>query len=931
MADFKIGQKWISNAEPDLGMGRIIGTQHRLITIQFDLVDQIRTYAKEKAPLTRVQFGVGDQIRTSDNVEIIIESVVEKDGILIYQGDYQGTRTAIFETDLDPNVRFSSPADRLFTHQFDENRWFNLRYYTSQQRALRAGAPMHGLYGPRVALIPHQLFIAREVSHRYAPRVLLADEVGLGKTIEAGLIIHQQLMTERAGRVLVIVPPALTFQWFVEMIRRFNLQFTILDEERCKQIELDNQPEDEDDVADIDNPFDAQQLVLCSLGLFTGNETRLAQALDADWDLIVVDEAHHLKWQDGHPGADYLAVESLAQKARGLLLLTATPEQLGRLGHFSRLRLLDPSRYHDYDKFLEEENQFEEVAHLVHELTGTDTNLVVDAREAIRARLSYPDSSSDEELIRALLDQHGTGRVLFRNVRESVKGFPKRLLRTYELPPAPDYRMYPESKTWLADDPRIPWMTDLIAGAKNKFLVICAHQQTAISLERHLKEKTIVRSAVFHESLDLIARDRAANYFADTESGAQVLVCSEIGSEGRNFQFAHHLIMFDLPAGPDLLEQRIGRLDRIGQKEDVIVHVPFVPDSDQHRLLRWYDEGLGIFDGPNPVAQVLFEELSGDLDTGNVDELVTRTRDLSDTRRAMLKDGRDKLLELNSHRPAVSGFIIEEIDAWDKDDRLEYYMELSFDMFGLESEPVSDRIQTVKPTEGMVRHAPVSAETMDRFRYPELPDEGVTITYDRATALAREDVTYLTWENPMVQQAMDIVLSDTTGNCVVVVVKIPGVTRGTMLMETVHITECTGVGHMECERFLPPGITRSVVTPDLEDVSDDVPFGEWREHLAVPDETLQKIVTSQEAGLKKMLAFAQSRAETRSAPLKAAALKAMQRHYGEEVERLSALSRVNPNVRQEEVEHLRTRMTQLAAVIDNAQLRLDALRVLIAA
>ena len=88
---------------------------------------------------------------------------------------------------------------------------------------------MTPLFGPRVALIPHQLYISHEVASRFSPRVLLADEVGLGKTIEAGLIVHQQLQTGRASRVLIIVPKALTFQWFVEMIRRFNLQLTILD------------------------------------------------------------------------------------------------------------------------------------------------------------------------------------------------------------------------------------------------------------------------------------------------------------------------------------------------------------------------------------------------------------------------------------------------------------------------------------------------------------------------------------------------------------------------------------------------------------------------------------------------------------------------------------------------------------------------------
>ncbi len=83
--------------------------------------------------------------------------------------------------------------------------------------------------GSRTSLLPHQIYIANEVGQRHAPRVLLADEVGLGKTIEAGMIIQQQLLTGRASRILVLVPPSLLHQWLVEMLRRFNLHFSLFD------------------------------------------------------------------------------------------------------------------------------------------------------------------------------------------------------------------------------------------------------------------------------------------------------------------------------------------------------------------------------------------------------------------------------------------------------------------------------------------------------------------------------------------------------------------------------------------------------------------------------------------------------------------------------------------------------------------------------
>jgi ATP-dependent helicase HepA len=922
MTDFKPGQKWISSAEPELGIGQIVSVEHRLVTMNFDLIDETRTYARNQAPLTRVKFNVGDIIRTAGGLELEVSQVSDQDGILVYHGEYQGTSTAIIETDLDPNVTFSKPEERLFTLQIDDNRWFNLRYQTLQHRARLATSAIKGLLGPRVSLIPHQFFIAQEVASRYAPRVLLADEVGLGKTIEAGLIIHQQLMTGRSSRIMIIVPPALKFQWFVEMIRRFNLQFTLLDEERCLDIEADNRPEHEDDVPDLDNPFDAQQLVLCSLDLFLDNPERLEQAAATDWDLVVIDEAHHLEWQDGQPGEDYTAVEQLSQVAKGLLLLTATPEQLGRLGHFSRLRLLDPSRYHSYDDFLEEEMQYENVAGLVSGVLNKEK----DATLKVRAKLGEHAPMSDDELLHALLDRHGTGRVLFRNVRESVEGFRERILKSYELPA----EQFPKdnASTWNSKDARIGWLAELLKLSDDKHLVICSRAETAVALDKYLRDRTTIRSVAFHEGLDLVARDRAANYFADSDRGAQVLVCSEIGSEGRNFQFAHQLVMYDLPNNPDLLEQRIGRLDRIGQTQDVVIHVPFAEGTEQALLLRVFNEGFSIFQKPNAAAQIVFDNLPPDLDP---DELVNIARTDSDTRLEQLRSGRDQLLERNSHRPEISAELLAQVTRTETDGALEQYMEQSFDMFGLESELLSETAFLVKPTESMVRHSSVSAETHDRFRYPELPEEGTSYTFDRDTALAREDLLFLTWENPLVEQALDLVASDVTGNSAVVVVKLKGIKTGTMLVETLHQIECVVPLALNANQYLPPALVRSLITPERQDASAQIPFSNWDDNLEVPADTIGKIVIQQEAGIKKLLAAANDIAQVKFAPIKTEALNSMSSHLGNEVNRLKALALVNPNVRPEEVEFLEERLRLLTAAIESSQIRLEAVRLIIAA
>jgi len=167
--------------------------------------------------------------------------------------------------------------------------------------------------------------------------------VGLGKTIEAGLILHQQLLTERAHRILIVVPETLVHQWLVEMLRRFNLYFSVFDEARCQAIIESNEQ---------DNPFHAEQLILCSLDFLVEHEEHLQQALDGEWDLLVIDEAHHLQWSPEHASPEYNLVEQLANVTKGVLLLTATPEQLGKESHFARLRLLDPNRFPDFNQFV---------------------------------------------------------------------------------------------------------------------------------------------------------------------------------------------------------------------------------------------------------------------------------------------------------------------------------------------------------------------------------------------------------------------------------------------------------------------------------------------------------------------------------------------------------------------------------------------------
>ncbi|TQV66143.1 RNA polymerase-associated protein RapA [Exilibacterium tricleocarpae] len=960
---FAKGQRWISNTESELGLGVVQEHLNRRITLYFPANDETRTYADNNAPLTRVAYRAGEQIQYGGGRSLTVIEVMENNGCLIYAGvaaagsPAPGTdaeqiteQIIVPETELDSDVPFGGPKERLLAGQIDSGRRFQLRRQTLEHLARLHHSPAAGLLGARVELLPHQLYIAAEVAARHAPRVLLADEVGLGKTIEAGLILHQQLLSGRARRALVTVPDSLVHQWLVEMLRRFNLPFTLLDAARC------------DDLASsgIDNPFDSAQLVLCSLSLLVNVPARLEQALQAQWDLLVVDEAHHLVWSEQQASPAYTAVEALARQAAGLLLLTATPEQLGMESHFARLRLLDPARYHDFDHFRAEQAKYQPVNDLVQKLLSAEAPQLFAAGTPLRAELQhYLGDAAAKRLLEALaggsaaaaeavadatqvlLDRHGTGRVLFRNTRAAVAGFPERRLQPHPLaapdaftaaaPTAIAERLHPEytlGPNWPRQDSRVSWLAQWLKAIRPaKVLLICAEAETALDLEEHLRLRVGVRSAVFHEGLSLLERDRAAAYFADDIDGAQILVCSEIGSEGRNFQFAHHMVMFDLPRNPDLLEQRIGRLDRIGQTETVQIHVPYYRDTAQERLLRWYRDGIDGFRRACPAGPAIAERFAGQLDqclseddSAAMTALIDATRAFTDTTLAALQAGRDRLLELNACNPRRARQIIEELQQAEAVEALSHYMEQVLDEFGVEQEHHSDSATVLRPGDHMVVH-----------KFPGLPDDGLTATCDRRTALSREDMVFLSWEHPMVSGAMDLVLSADFGNTAFCTLKLPPLAPGTLLVEAIFVLHSTAPRALQLQRFLPAALTRVVLDShnnDLSNVISDHHLDQLGE--AVPKKVARNLVNHARAEIAELVQQAEDRARAQQSRMLADAVASMQRRQQQELERLQALAAVNPNIRRAEIEHIETSTRELEVHLNNARIKLEALRVAVA-
>jgi ATP-dependent helicase HepA len=954
---FKPGQRWLCDADLQLGLGIVEVVEHRIVSIAFKAIGETRSYAKHSAPLTRVIFKTGDVVSSQQGIVIEIAQVHESSGLMTYTGiDEDDRPVTLTEAQLAHHLQLSRPTERLFTGQFDHDKWFRIRYQTWLMRNQLAHAPMYGLTGTRTSLIPHQLYIAHEVSRRYAPRVLLADEVGLGKTIEAGLILHQQLLTERARRVLVVVPETLIHQWLVEMLRRFNLPFSIFDEERCLSLE-ESEPGE--------NPFLTEQWVLCSLNFLNKYPKRHRAALEGNWDLLVVDEAHHLHWSEQAASPEYTLIEQLAAHTKGVLLLTATPEQLGKASHFARLRLLDPHRFDSFAHFVAEEQSYEPIAKAVEALLG-NRELSDAIQKSIRAaidtpqadellmRISQHNEQARIELAELLLDRHGTGRILFRNTRAAVKGFPERKLCAMPLPLPEKYRscletfetanlskpqlllcpelLYQvrsedEDPYWTDIDPRISWLGAKLKQLKpQKVLIITASAQSVRDIAQTLKLMTGQHIPVFHESLSLIERDRAAAFFADKEGGCQALVCSEIGSEGRNFQFAHHLVLFDLPLNPDLLEQRIGRLDRIGQTDTIQIHVPYLENSALAVMFAWYHHGLNAFEKTCPAGQTVFSQVDTELiaslhqrRTDALDRLIAATQSANRTLNDALDRGRDRLLEYNSFRPAVAEKLQQMARAEDHSAILPHYMEAVFDCCGVHIEEHRSGSFLLEPGEHMT------------IPFPGLVDEGSVITYSRDVALANEDIYFLTWEHPMVIHAMDRISSQESGNAVVAAIKHKTVQPGTLLVESVFVLEASGQDTQRSNHYLPPAPIRILVdeqnSGDYAELSHESINRHW---VPVATGIAKQVVQMKETEIKAMLANSERQAAAQVPERIAAARQRIRQTFLPEIERLKALRKINPNVRDDEIAFFEQQWEKLNKMLDSARLRLDAVRVIVA-
>jgi ATP-dependent helicase HepA len=1064
-----VGQRCVSEREPELGLGQVAELDRTRITVEFPATREKRIYARGTPVLKRVQFAAGESVAPRTGAKFTIASVEEAAGLLTYVGA-EGQR--VREDAISDITSVASPAERLMAGQADPSEVFDLRLRALQAANRFRQSEVRGFLGGRIDLIPHQFYILNEVSNRQIPRVLLADEVGLGKTIEACLILQRLLATGRVKRALVLVPESLTHQWFVELLRRFNLWFTIFDEPRCLAVEASEPGK---------NPFLSSQLGLASIAYLAGPDAaaRRMQVIEAGWDLVIVDEAHHLGWTPEAASPDYQFVEQLARRSPGLLLLTATPTQLGLAGHFARLRLLDPHRYDDYETFLDETADFGKIAAIAEKIVDNQVLSSADQKslrqifdrdpETLATHLAALDAGKPgarEALLRTLLDQHGTGRVVFRNTRAAMTGFPKRQYCPVALPDASltllarvsrelqaeeadaeanahnasriqgaaaaidnapisidfsaeaeaalaaessedddddgsensdvaasasewsdetpeesdpaddldDQSAKPKRKPKAAkktkaksaaltafpgakskskpvaasaseptepsnvaairytykDDPRLDWLVSFLKKvAPAKVLLICRSERKVLALEAAIKEKHNLNIGLFHEGLPLVQRDRQAAWFAEP-AGAQLLLCSEIGSEGRNFQFAHHLVLFDLPLNPSLVEQRIGRLDRIGQTDTIKIHVPYLAGGADAAVAEWYHFGLNAFEAPlhggNDYATAFRTRLlelataygEGKLKKSARDQLdafIAETEKFRDALQLKMKQGRDRLLELNSFNRDVAKTVIDRVRAADADPFLKKILTDLFEHFGVHISEHEDGDVNLDASRAYVEG------------FPSIPRDGMLATYNRKRAIAREDIRFISADHPLVQDSIDLLVNSPAGTTSFCVLEAD---KPNLLLEAVFVLEAVADAKWHVDQFLAPTPVRVLVDIHGKDLTDNPLYA--RLSADVEDAPLPRFLERPGFNgtlLKNLVEAANDRAKTHTLTLKKAARERAAAVLTADLQRLVDLSKLNDNVREEEIALAKKQVLQVRTAIEAARLRLDSLRLIV--
>ena len=711
---------WLNGAPKNVGI--VIETMNHTVKVQFDS-GEILPFGWPSKVINRLLFKPGDriQLRPKNEMGVVID-VIRTNPIAIYEVSTTNANPKVEESGLRPQI-IRNPAQLLRQGEIHEAKSVNLLITAKRLLFDYQFNEFSSLSNSRVEIKPHQVAVLHRVATSYPYRFLLADEVGLGKTIEAGMIIKELKARGLANRVLIIAPSGLVGQWQKEMVSKFGMVFSYYNKEVTNYLKSDHPDE---------NVWTLKENIVTSATFVSLDEERQKAVALVPWDLVVIDEAHHARKTKDSETQLYKLVERLARLdtggASGLLFLTATPMQLDQYELYSLVDLLDPALFTDYESF--DQNRLSSrglnlSVKQIRQWEELDENAKTTTIKTICGYLNKTGSQISEQLEtysgrcqteEELYAHHKLSEILIRNRKANIGGFMPRhagiisvemsdeelkaynAVRNYasegytfsqktnnnalgfvmttfqklnssssytvrqslmrrikklqdKLPDMMSFNGIEdndiEEKTvsdalgdtlgvagpnpiqeeiealasvvMLLDSIKtdskarelVTKLNELLSEDKNaKVLIFTQFRDTQEYLKLQIPAPWNIH--LYYGGLKPLEKDAVVDDFRDG-TGLQIMISTEAGGEGRNFQFCHIMVNYDLPWNPMKVEQRIGRLDRIGQKNPVIILNFKLLGTIEERVLEVLDQRIRIFEetvgGLDPILGEVENEI----------------------------------------------------------------------------------------------------------------------------------------------------------------------------------------------------------------------------------------------------------------------------------------------------------------------------------
>jgi len=483
---FNKGNLIVYRLNPEFGIGRVVKRIEIPASKSLDdedtfFITKFKVVFKDNIikiihPIDLVHyiFELNERVITKQGNGIInSKEFLIKDGLVSYEFLMpNGKITQIFEPEI--YSKYEKPLEGLIkSKKIDPPQNFLIKYWANLFHSYYTSYQIKCITNSRLSLMPHQINVAHRLSEEHFPRVILADEVGLGKTIEAGIYIKEMMARNLAERILIIVPASLLNQWQFEMQNKFNISFTIYDGKKIKELKKKGSYKSANLLS---NPFYYDNLIICSLQ-FARNRKYIELLSQISWDIVIFDEAHHLRryllnTMTGYyrETLNYELARSLSDNAESLLLLTATPLQLHSFELYSLIELIHPEVFENFSDFEHFRKNMPFINLLVSNLNQIEklNNFEVKNTIKLLKNLRYIDKRKNNEqvllqikddsfklnLINKIEKDHTLSKFLIRNRKKNVfsKEFlSKRLVNTIMVDPTKqELDLYNEIRLYLA-------------------------------------------------------------------------------------------------------------------------------------------------------------------------------------------------------------------------------------------------------------------------------------------------------------------------------------------------------------------------------------------------------------------------------------------------------------------------------------------------